>query len=508
VNERGLSGRVSDWLRQRALALPEQTALVCAGKQFTFSELDAAVELTARRLQRGIRPRQVVALLAGNSAGYVQAVHAVARIGAVLLPLNVRLAAPELAWQLRDAGARCVLIDSSNEHHAAALASELRDIPLIALGDVVADRSDLQPPGADQAPQPPEVDLASLHAIVYTSGTTGRPRGVMLTYGNQLWSAFASALNLGLQPGDRWLACLPLFHVGGMAVLLRSVIYGTAAVVHEHFDAQRVNQAIDDDRVTIVSVVANMLQRMLDARGDRAYPAHLRCVLLGGGPAPLPLLERCAALKVPVVQTYGLTEAASQVTTLQPREALSRLGSAGKPLFGTEVRTVRDDGVACGPGENGEILVKGPTVTPGYLNQPGETARKLQDGWLHTGDAGYIDDEGYLFVLDRRDDLIISGGENVYPAEIEGVLQMHPAVLEAGVIGVPDQSWGKVPVAVIVATDQGCSAAELLAFCRSHLAPYKVPRRIEFVQALPRNAAGKLLRRELGPAAEAASRPQ
>jgi O-succinylbenzoic acid--CoA ligase len=393
----------------------------------------------------------------------------------------------------------------ANEKTATALGKSLPELTTISLDDLATNPTD-EPSPSPRAGRGTEgeglparrFDLAALHSIFYTSGTTGRPKGAMLTYGNHLWSAVGSALNLGVLPDDRWLACLPLFHVGGHAILQRSVIYGSTAIVHETFDAARVNAAIDHDGVTIVSVVAAMLQQMLDAHGDRPYPPALRCVLLGGGPAPRPLLERCAALGVPVVQTYGLTETASQATTLAPEEALTKLGSAGKPLFGTEVRIQRDDGSACDPDEAGEIVLRGPTVTPGYLNRPDETARALRIGWLHTGDAGYLDAEGYLYVLDRRDDLIISGGENVYPAQVEAVLQAHPAVLEAGVIGAPDQRWGQVPLAVVVLRPgHNLAAEDLLAFCRERLAHYKSPSRILFTDALPRNAAGKLLRHEL-----------
>jgi O-succinylbenzoic acid--CoA ligase len=320
----------------------------------------------------------------------------------------------------------------------------------------------------------------------------------MLTYGNHLWSAVGSALNLGLREDDRWLACLPLFHVGGLAILLRGAIYGTTAVVHESFDAARVNASIDRDGVTIISVVSNMLQRMLDERGDTPYPPALRCVLLGGGPAPESLLQRSAALGVPVVQTYGLTEAASQVATLPPEDAIRKLGSAGKPLFGSQVRIVSPDGAALPSSSEGEIVVRGPTVTPGYLNSPEATAQAIRDGWLHTGDIGYLDAEGYLYVLDRRDDLIVSGGENVYPAEIEAVLQSHPDVLEAGVYGAPDDRWGQTPVAAVVLRPGATATPEaLIAHCRERLSTYKTPSRIELCDELPRNAAGKLLRSRL-----------
>jgi o-succinylbenzoate---CoA ligase len=274
---------------------------------------------------------------------------------------------------------------------------------------------------------------------------------------------------------------------------VRAAIYGIPVVLHSAFDPVAVNRAIDEDGVTIISVVSIMLQRMLDARGDRPYPATLRCVLLGGGPAPQPLLEACAVRGVPVVQTYGLTETASQVATLAPADALRKLGSAGQPLLPTELRIA-----SAGAGDIGEILVRGPTVMRGYINRPEETALALRDGWLHTGDLGYLDSEGYLYVVSRRHDLIISGGENIYPTEVESVLSAHPAVEEAAVVGVLDARWGQVPAAAVKLRDgMTASEAELIDFCRDRLAGYKAPKLVRFAATLPRNAAGKLLRDEI-----------
>jgi O-succinylbenzoic acid--CoA ligase len=435
-----------------------------------------------------------VALLGWNSTAYAAVVHAAARVGAVLLPLNARLSPEEMAWQLVDARATHLVYDPAHLTPAFALRERVADLTLVSMNEPLSSESQLRNSVASRAgPGLRRFDLRELQTIIYTSGTTGRPKGAMLTYGNHFWSAVGSALNLGVRPDDRWLACLPLFHVGGLAILLRSIIYGMPCVLHQSFDAQAVNRAIDEDGVTIASVVATMLERMLDARGDEPYPPSLRCVLLGGGPAPRPLLERCAERGVPVVQTYGLTEAASQVTTLPPEDALRKLGSAGKPLFGTEVSILDEDGRPCGVGQPGEIVVCGPTVAAGYLNQPVRGGSNLL-----TGDIGYLDDEGYLYVLDRRDDLIISGGENVYPAEIEAVLASHPAVREAGVYGIADARWGQAPAAVVVPRDGvKVGAGELLAFCRERLAGFKVPARIDIESELPRNASGKLLRHAL-----------
>jgi O-succinylbenzoic acid--CoA ligase len=257
-----------------------------------------------------------------------------------------------------------------------------------------------------------------------------------------------------------------------------------------------VNRAIDDERVTIVSVVAVMLQRMLDARGGRPYPPSLRCVLLGGGPAPRPLLERCASLGIPVAQTYGLTETTSQIATLAPEDALRKLGSAGRPLYPNEIRIASGDRDAT-PGEAGEILVRGPVVMAGYTGLPNDA---IVDGWLHTGDIGQVDAEGYLYVLDRRDDLIITGGENVYPAEVEAALLAHPAVDEAGVVGVTDAVWGQRVVAIVrLAATPGANVVDVLrAHCQARLAGYKVPSEIRVVdEPLPRTASGKLQRTAL-----------
>jgi O-succinylbenzoic acid--CoA ligase len=364
-------------------------------------------------------------------------------------------------------------------------------LPVVSLEDVT------KPPATPASFDAPQFALDEPMTVLYTSGTTGRPKGAIQTFGNHYWSATASNLNLGTTEDDRWLAALPLFHVGGLSILLRSVLFGMTAVVHESFDPARANAAIDDG-VTVMSVVANMLQRMLDERRERPYPPHLRCMLLGGGPAPQPLLEACAGRGVPVVQTYGLTETASQLTTLAPADALRKLGSAGKALSGSEVRIVDEGGRDCAPDAAGEIIARGPTVTPGYLNRPEDTAEALRGGWLHTGDLGYLDAEGYLYVLDRRSDLIVSGGENVYPAEIESALQSHPAVLEAGVIGVADERWGRVAHAVVVLRPGAApSADELIEWCKGRLASYKTPRSVSFAATLPRNAAGKLVRHVL-----------
>ena len=475
-----MNGTMVDWLAHRADALPSAVALIDDAGEHTYAELDSRVDRVASALwRRGIRRGDRVAMLAWNAPDVVELIHAVARLGATLVPLNARLRAGELAFQLRDADVAVFIADAALAQTAGEAAAEagLPGPLVFPLGE--EGLAGFERAGVRDADDP--------LCIMYTSGTTGLPKGVVLTYGNFFASAAGSAFNLGVLPGDRWLACLPLFHVGGLSIVIRSALYGTTAVLHRQFDERAVSASLRNDGVTHISVVATMLQRLLDI-DPAPCPAQLRVVLAGGGPVPEPLLERAATLGYPVVQTYGLTETASQVATLAPADAIARLGSAGKPLVTTQLR------IDARPGEAGEILVAGPVVTPGYFRRPEATRAAIRDGWLHTGDIGRLDRDGYLYVLDRRDDLIVSGGENVYPAEVEAVILRHPGVREAAVVGLPDAAWGQVVAAAVVAED-GFDAAGLKEWMRAHIAGYKVPVRIEKVASLPMTASGKVQRR-------------
>jgi O-succinylbenzoic acid--CoA ligase len=511
--------RLPDWLRRRANVSPDHPAIEFGHEVWSFRELDARADATAQRLRAlGIAEGDRVALLAANSAAFAQAVFGAARAGAVLVPLNLRLTRPEIEWQLADCDPAMLVTDREEwlgtgarphpdplpegegirklltgtvEIPSVAGAPSPRRLHVVPLEDVA-----LAPLGELKTEW--SYDSDAVQCIMYTSGTSGRPKGAMLTYGNFFWSAFGSMTQLGIHEDDRWLACLPLFHVGGMSILFRSVLNGTTCVIHNGFDAARANEAIDKDGVTIASLVSTMLIRMLAERGGRAFPPSLRCVLIGGGPVPRELVDKGLKLGIPIAQTYGLTETASQATTLRLSEATARPGSAGKPLLPVALRILREDGSECVPLEAGEIVVQGPNISPGYWRQPDATAQAMRGGWLHTGDAGYFDSEGYLYVLDRRDDLIVTGGENVYPAEVESVLSTHPAVREAGVYAMPDATWGQtVAAAVIPEPGAEVSVEALQAYCRERLAGYKVPSRVLFTEDLPRTASGKLLRREL-----------
>jgi O-succinylbenzoic acid--CoA ligase len=375
---------------------------------------------------------------------FVELLHALPRLGAVLAPLNTRLTEAERRWQVEHADVRLVV----EEPPAGAEAEvELRT----------------------------EVGPDAPHTLIFTSGTTAQPKPVVLTYGNHQASALASAWNLGVAPDDRWLCVLPLFHVGGLAILLRSAIYGTAAVIHDGFDADQVRASLEASDITLVSLVATMLRRLREAGLERAHA--LRAALIGGGPVPRDLLEWGAERGLPLLQTYGMTETASQIVTLPAAEALGHLGSAGRPLPDVELRTTGD----------GELLVRGPMVSRGAL---------ADDGWLHTGDRGTIDADGYLHVEGRIKDTIVTGGENVSAAEVEEALLSHTGVDDAAVVGRPDPEWGEVVTAFVVLS-AAVTDEELGKHIRERLAGYKAPRSIHRVEAIPRNAAGKILRGDL-----------
>jgi O-succinylbenzoic acid--CoA ligase len=422
------------WLPRAARMHPDRTALVTRGQQISYAELEQlALEAAGGLQERGVRRGDRVALALPANRDFAVALHACLLLGTAAVPIDLRLTEAERAVRQAEAS---LVVDGS-----------LAGAPL---------RSPI-------APEP-----ESIAAVVHTSGTTAAARPVELTYGNWLWSALGSALALGLEPEERWLCPLPLAHVGGLSILIRSAIYGTTAVLHErsHSDALLAALMEAEPRITLVSLVPTQLQRLLDAGLSR--PPGLRWALLGGGPIAPALLARAQRAGVPVAPTYGMTEACSQIAT------------QGWPLLGAELRI----------GSDSELLVRGPIVAPGAI---------ADDGWLHTGDLGAFDDRGRLLIVGRKADTIVSGGENVAPAEVEAVLLSHAAVADAAAHGRADPDWGEAVVATVVLRDGArADPDELLTYCAVHLARFKVPKAIAFAQRLPRTASGKLLRRELG----------
>jgi O-succinylbenzoic acid--CoA ligase len=421
------------WLILAAARRPDQTALSTRSGQLTYRELEAGARRAAGALAHlGVREGDHVALALPAGAEYCAALHGCFLLGAVAVPIDLRLARVE-----REARLRGVTV---------VVEEPLDGAPLEEVS---------------------ELDLERVATLMHTSGTTAAPKRVPLTYGNWLASALGSAVALGLDQRERWLCPLPLTHVGGLSILLRSAIYATTAVVHERFEPEAVAAALCDrgERITVVSVVSTMLERLLET--GLSEPPALRWALLGGGPIPASLLELARARRVPVAPTYGMTEACSQIATF------------GWPLPGTELAISQE----------GEVLVRGPTVSRAAL---------AADGWLHTGDLGALDDNGRLSLSGRLSDVIVSGGENVAPVEVEEVLRAHPVVADAAVFGRPHAEWGEAVVAAVVVRNGARVEPDALRnHCADHLARFKVPKAFEFVERLPRTASGKLLRREL-----------
>ena len=413
----------------------------------TYAELDEAAEHAARRLVAyGVRRGAKVAVTLGGTRGSIVLIHALMKTGAVLLPLSPKLTATERQEALEESKVSFDLDDASRLTQTEA------DMPLLG-----------------------EHDMGDLHCRILTSGSTGKAHSVGLTYGNHLFSAMGSAFNIGVDPGDRWLCALPVSHISGMSIVMRSVIYGTTMVLHDRFDTDSVRTAIDEEGVTVISMVSTMLLRLLEEGVDLSAP---RAILVGGGPVPQGALEEALSRGASVIQTYGLTETCSQVTTLEVKEAHRKVGSVGRPLLTSHLRI-----------QDGEILVQGPTVSAEALDP---------DGWLHTGDVGRIDEDGFLFVEGRTDDMIITGGENVSPGEVEDILVRHPQIVEAAVVGRPDPEWQQAVTAVVVLSHgSSLGRAEIREHCSRELAAYKVPKQVEIVDELPRTPSGKLQRSAL-----------
>ncbi len=491
--------RVPEWIAWRARTHRDHPAIEAPSGTLDYGELELRVAAATRSLveiqtELATKPATPVAVLCGNDLPFCVLAHAVPRTGSVLLPLNVRLTAAELGWQLADADAHLLLADEGRRELAAAAIAEAGEQAahwprLLAAEELTSSGNGTIPDAGKSV-----IDLDATHSAIYTSGTSGQPKAALLTYGNLLASAVGSAFQLGVRAEDRWLAVLPLFHIGGLSILVRSLLAGTTAVVHERFNETMVSRAFREERVTLASLVPAMLRRLLDHdEGRPRYPSIIRAVLIGGASVSPALLARAEDYGLPVAPTYGLTEAASQVTTLAPGEVQRRPGSSGHPLLGISL-TIDIDGNAADPDEIGEILVSGPTVSSGYLNRPHESR---PGGWLRTGDLGALDVDGRLTVTDRRDDLVVSGGENVYPAEVEAVIASHPAIVECAVVGLTDERWGQaVTAAIVLMRGVRLDIAELESFLRGRLAGYKCPRRFEWWEGpLPRTASGKLLRR-------------
>jgi fatty-acyl-CoA synthase len=495
VRDQGLGS----WTARRARMTPDKPALVQDGRATTYAGLhERATALAAGLRRRGIGRGDRVAFLGLNSVELVVAMFAVAKLGAVFVPVNTRLAGPELAAVLAGSGARLLLWE-------AALSGSVQadEVSALALDTVRFERAagaglDLLAGPAGDLDEP--VALDDLFMIQYTSGTSGQPKGVMLTHANVVWNVYNLLIDIDLSSHEVALVTAPLFHTAALnQVLFPTLLKGGTALLEARFDPARAIELIEAQRVTLLFGVTSMyLALAAAARFPAADLSSLRLALSGGAPIPESLLRTWLDRGLMIIQGYGLTESSPGSTMLRADDGVRKLGSAGTSCFFADIRVVRPDLTPVDTGEPGEVLVSGPQVTRGYWSDPAATAQAFTGEWLHTGDVGVLDADGYLRVVDRLKDMFISGGENVYPAEVEQALHGHPAVAECAVIGVPDQTWGEVGHAVVVLREgQQLSEAALLAYLDGRLARYKIPRSVVFSPGLPRSASGKILKSRL-----------
>lgn len=494
-----------DWLAKRARLSTGKTALVDAatGREYSYPEFDDRAGRLARvwREEWGLSPGDRVAILAHNSSEYLEAVFAAAKAHVILVPLNWRLAIPELAGIVADAEPSGIVHDDAFDDAAAQLLDGIEGRRRLAYGGPSpSGAADYEKALAGSAPLEMEPrPSGDTWYILYTAGTTGKPKGVLQTFDMALYNYLNIGLPIGLTQDDTSLNLLPMFHSGGLNLYtIPTLIAGGTAIVQKVFDPAKTFELIKD-RTTLffgVPAIYLFLSQHPDFHG--ADLSGVRSWACGGAPMPIPLLEKYAARGIVIRQGFGMTETGPTVFLVDEEHAVSKAGSVGLPQMFVEVRIVDREGNDVPRGQNGELLVRGPAITPGYWRLPEVTAEAIEDGWLHTGDVAVCDEDGYYAIVDRWKDMYISGGENVYPAEVENVLYGHPAVAEAAVIGVPNERWGENGRAVVVLAEGAEATAEdLIAHCAERLARYKVPASVVFVSALPRNAAGKVLKHEL-----------
>jgi long-chain acyl-CoA synthetase len=500
---------VADVARHHGVAHADKVAIYFEGRSTSFAMLDRhASQIAQAIIARGLAAQARVALLAKNTPAFFEVWCGAAKAKTVLVPVNYRLAPPEVAYVLNDALAELLFVGADYYPLIERIESELKTVrQIVALDGGHPRWPDYAAWIAQQAAEDPDLPIQPSDVAVqmYTSGTTGHPKGAQLSHANLLTLLPSALAEWGTwRDDDVSLVCMPLFHIGGSGWALVGLYRGLTLVLTKHFEPAAILAMIQRYRVTKAFFVPAMLLFLLQTPQCRDTDfSSLDLVLYGASPAPLELLRN--VLKVfgcGLAQVYGLTETTGAITYLPPEDhgeqAIERMKSCGKSVHGVEIRVVDVAGKPLPPRQVGEVVCRTPQVMLGYWNMPDATARAIRDGWFYTGDAGYLDEDGYLYIYDRVKDMIVSGGENIYPAEVESALFGHPAIADVAVIGVPDERWGEAVKAIVVKKPGATvSAEQLLGYAREQIAGYKAPRSIDFVDALPRNPSGKILKREL-----------
>mgnify|MGYP002713132360 CR=1 FL=1 len=492
----------TDFLQKRADLTPSRIALTCTitGRDITYREWNDQANKTANFLHvLGVGVGDRVAVYATNSIEYMDVWMACGKIGAILQNLNWRLTVHELEHLINDAQPTVLIYSADFNDQVTELRPNIPSVQhFIAFDEPIAptDKSFcLRDDQSSILQDKPDVNADAPWVICYTGGTTGLPKGAMLTHANMTWNSINTVMSWGLDQNDVAILNAPLFHTGGLNVFTLPLIHaGGRNIVCKAFDVEQVFDLIVNGGVTVyfgVPTMFTMMQQHPD--WEKADFSKLKIVISGGAPCPMPIFERFWAQGVDFKTGYGLTEAGPNNFALPPEDVQRKPGAVGKALMHVEVKAVDENGNICPPGQAGELLIRGGHVVPGYWNNPQATQKTIVDGWLHTGDLAICDEEGYYTIVGRLKDMIISGGENIYPAEVESVMHAHPAVGEAALIGVPDDKWGEVGLAVVVAKPgQTLDADDLIHFMRERLAKYKVPKSVVVVDELPKTGPGKI----------------
>jgi fatty-acyl-CoA synthase len=501
--------QAADLLGKRAQLTPDREALldVATGQRYTYARLNERANCLANFFQDqlGVKKGDRVSILAHNGVSYLDLFFGLAKIGAIFAPLNWRLVARELSYIVNNCGSKVLLCGPEFVYTLDEMRPDIEVAHLIGLeGAQISGAWDYEQALASASaadPIRPSLDDKDPHCILYTSGTTGRPKGAVILHRQVLWNCINTAVSWGLTADDVSPVFTPLFHAGGLFAFLTPLFYlGGRIVLTRGFDVEQSLQIIQDERCTVILGVPTLFQMWLDSEAfDLAGFDHVRFFISGGAPCPPSLIDAWREAKGVVFrQGYGLTEVGPNCFTMTDEDSLARTGSVGRPIFHSQMRLVDEHGIDVANGQTGELIIKGPHVCAGYWNNPEATAGALRDGWFYTGDMARQDEDGFFYISGRFKDMIISGGENVYAAEVEAVLVEHPAVAEAALIGKPDEKWGEVGLMIVV-LEKGQPATEndLREFCQGRLARYKVPKQFVFSDALPYSPYGKVMKQAL-----------
>lgn len=493
---------IGEFLTKRSFLTPEREGLVCEKVRRTYRQLNERANRLANAMKAlGVGYGDRVALLALNEPEYYDMYFGLGKIGAVLVPINYRLAGPEIQFILSDCAPKAFVF---GKEYLGVVDSIRREIPakeLVAITDETMEWAKsyqtLIDSASDQEPGIIGGDDDTL-TILYTSGTTGRPKGAELTHLYYYWNSVNLMCTLGLDTGNTSLIALPLFHIGALAGPPWLVHTGGKAVLLRSLDPQRFLELLQEEKVSGFGSVPALLDFLKWVPNFEKYDwSSVKVILVYAAPVPVTLIKEYAASGIQVRQLYGLTEC-NTATVLDPENALAKVGSCGKAFFHAEVRVVDEEGQDVGPETKGEVLLRAPNVMKGYWNRPEDTAAAIKDGWLYTGDIGKMDRDGFLYILDRKKDMIISGGENIYPAEIEDALLHHPKIADVGVIGFAHEKWGEAVKAIIVVKPgEKLSEEELIEWCQGKIGRFKIPKAVIFTDAIPRTPTGKILKRVL-----------